>query len=82
MSALLVVCALSGAEDPNTSAVAYFAPAGPQSFPSDSGIEETRSGCCIHHEREELGDREGQSVLRTLKAIDKLQTVNARETKQ
>jgi hypothetical protein len=48
-SSLLVVCAQSGAGVPDPRAVAYFAPAGPQSFPGDIGIEETRSGCCSHH---------------------------------
>jgi hypothetical protein len=50
-SALLVVCALTGAGNLITSASAYFAPSGPQSFPGDIdiGIEETRSGCCSHH---------------------------------
>jgi hypothetical protein len=50
VSALVVVCALSGTDNSDTSAVAYFAPSGPQSFPGDIGIEQTRSGCCSHHD--------------------------------
>ena len=48
--ALAIVGALSFDTSPaGTAVAAVIAPQGPQSFPADAGIEETKSGCCSHH---------------------------------
>lgn len=44
-SVLLIVGSFSLGSTPDQTVAAFIVPAGPQSIPDDSGIEETRSGC-------------------------------------